>query len=78
MCGNPACNPGKRATVLVKIIADEYILEEPEVLRKLSVPILRNKVIPSFNVQGYNANVRNIKCSPSVLMYVFADSWYDR
>ena len=29
-------------------------------------------------MQGYNANVRNIKCSPSVLMYVFADSWYDR
>ena len=38
----------------------------------------RGNVLPSFNVQGYNANVRNIKCSPSVLMYVFADSWYDR
>ena len=33
MCGNPACNPAKRATALVKIIDDKYILEESNKLQ---------------------------------------------
>ena len=33
MCGNPACNPAKRATALVKIIDDKYIFEESNKLQ---------------------------------------------
>ena len=33
MCGSPVCNPAKRATAMVKIIGDKYILEESNIFQ---------------------------------------------